>query len=357
MLISNIDSIFFSIDINKYEEENFDLLKYLEESKKQAKEDKLNDKVITLGDKNFKILPNGARFHSYILHNDTLELKFAQNRSKNGNNYPISIRIKSLYLWEKGFVDAYMAIIDYLKTIVKGDFIAEKISRADLCCHTDNLKFSTLCDIYESWRGSFRKVEYFMYNRKITGFSFGSFKEKNIMCRIYDKTLEIKTSGKVWFNHIWKKEGMDIENVWNVEFQVGRKFFKDYGVESVQDFILKMRSIWEHLTKTWICYINLDNDNITRCSAKKCWIEIQDAYLNYCYQQIIKREKQLNTKADELIPLLVGVLTSYGACKQKIVLDRVLDDFKKDMKNYLMFKKENTPIEKIFLDKLEYLFS
>ncbi|MCT4606656.1 MAG: hypothetical protein N4A64_11235 [Marinisporobacter sp.] len=357
MVLSNIDSIFFSIDVSNYEEKNADLLQKLEEGKEQAKADTQTDKIIILGDKNFELLPNGARFHAYILHNDTLELKLAQNRSKNGNNYPVSVRIKSLFLWEKGFIDAYMEVIEYLKTIIKGEFIAEKISRADLCCHTDSLKFYTLCDIYESWKGNFRKVEYFTYNRKTTGFTFGSFKEKNVMCRVYDKTLEITTSNKTWFKEIWLKEGMDIENIWNVEFQVGRKFFKNYGVESVQDFILKMRAIWEYLTKEWINYIDLDNSRVERCSIKACWKEIQDAYLNYCYQQIIKREKQVNTKAEELIPLLVGVLTSYGACKQKIVLDRVIDDFKEDMRKYLQEKKENIPIEKIFFDKLEFLFS
>lgn len=356
-MISNIDSIFFSIDIKDYEENNKDLLTLLDKSKDEAKVDKLLEKIIKIGDKNFIILPNGARFHAYILHNDSFEIKFAQNRSKSKTNYPISIRIKSLMLWEKGFIQAYTDTIEFIKTIIQGDIIGEKISRADLCCHTDNLTFDTMLDVYENWRGTFRKVEHYFFNRKLNGLTFGSFNDKNIMCRIYDKSLEIKTSGKTWFNEIWHKEKMDIENVWNVEFQIGRKYFKDYQIETVQDFIIKMRGIWEYLTRDFLQYINLDDTNISRCTTKESWIKIQNSYQDYCNFKPIKRELQINKNAQQLMPLLVGVLTSYGACKEKITLDRTLEDFKTDLDIYLKDKKNNVPIEKLFYDKLEFILS
>lgn len=356
-MISNIDSIFFSLDIKNYEKNNKELLLFLESEKEESKEDRQLENIIKLGEKKFTILPNGARFHAYIIHNDSLEIKLSQNRSKSKNNYPVSIRIKSLYLWEKGFLNAYMETIEYIQTIIKGDIIADKLSRADLACHTDKLKFETMLDIHENWRGNFRKVEHYFYNRKLNGFTFGSFNDLNIMCRIYDKSLEIKTSGKTWFNEIWTSQDMDIENVWNVEFQVGRKFFREHNIETVNDFIVHMRGIWEYLTKDWITYINLDNSRKERCTTKDEWLEIQKTYQTYCNYVPIKREKQLNKDADNLIPLLVGVLTSYGACKQKIVLDKVIDDFKDDLDRYLKDKKDNVPVEQLFYDKLEYMYS
>lgn len=353
MLISNIDSFFFSLDFEDYTLGNKDLLEKLADSKEEAKIDRLKEVTVNFGGRKFKILPNGSRFHSYILHNDNLEIKLARHRSKSRNNFPVSIRLKSLYLWEKGFLNAYMETIDFIENTIKGEIIADKISRADLCCHTDEL---FPCPDLKLWRGNFRKVELFTFNRAITGFSFGTFAEKNVMCRIYDKTLEIKSSNKTWFNEIWKKENMNINNVWNVEFQVGRKFFKDHNIDNCQDFILKMRGIWEKLTKSWINYIENDDSNISRCSIRQEWKNIQNAYLNYCLQEPIKREEQKNYDAEKLIPLLVGVLTSYGACKQNIVLDRVIEDFKKDVDKYLKEKKANMPIEKVFYDKLEYLY-
>lgn len=352
-MISNIDSFFFSVDIEDYSTNNAELLRKLQEAKDEAQIDRLKEIKVDFGGRKFKIMPNGSRFHSYILHNDNLEIKLARHRSRSKNNYPVAIRLKSLYLWEKGFLNAYMETIGFIEDTIKGAIVGNKISRADLCCHTDEL-FPT-ADL-EVWRGRFRKIEIFTYNRCINAFVFGSFNENNIMCRIYDKTLEIKSSGKTWFNKIWQSEGMNVNNVWNVEFQVGRKFFKEHNIESSQDFILKMRGIWEKLTGDWINLINLDNDRKSRCTVKDEWINIQGAYLDFCLQKPVKREKQKNYDAKKLIPLIVGVLTTYGACKQKIVLDRVLDDFKNDMKEYLEDKKDNVPIEQLLYDKLEYLY-
>lgn len=356
-MVSNIDSIFFSIDIDNYENLNNELLEKLQDYKDKAKDNKLTDLQITIQNKTFTILPNGARFHSYILHNESLEIKFAKARSKSKSNYPISIRIKSLMLWEYGFIDAYVKTIDYIKSIVKGEIIAEKLSRADMACHVDDFKIESILDLNESWRGNFRKVNHYFYNRKINGLTFGTFTEKNIMARIYDKSLEIKSSNKLWFNDIWLKEGMNINNVWNIEYQIGRNYFKENQIETVADFIKSMRAIWEYLTNTWLAFIDLTDTNISRCPLKPVWDKISKAYLNYCNTKPIRRQKQLNKRAEALIPQLVGVLTSYGACKYNLNLDNILTDFKKDIKEYLLEKKDNIPIEQIVYDKIEYLFS
>jgi hypothetical protein len=93
-MISNIDSYFFSLDIEEYDENNQDLIRNLELAKNQAKENKLEEHTIELASKKFIILPNGARFHAFILHNDSMELKFAQGRSKSQSNSPVAVRIK-----------------------------------------------------------------------------------------------------------------------------------------------------------------------------------------------------------------------------------------------------------------------
>jgi len=353
MNISNIDSFFFSMDFEEYNAENKELLNTLAELKEKAQEDRMIETYITLNCRKFKLLPNGSRFHAYILHNDSLEIKVASNRSKSKNNFPVAIRLKSMLLWEKGFLDAYMETEQFITSLFNGEVKGNKISRADLCCHTDDL-FPT--SNLEVWRGRFRKIELFTYNRAINGLVFGSFKENNVMCRIYDKTLEIKSSGKAWFNEIWSKQDMNINNVWNIEFQVGRKFFKEHNIESSQDFIIQMRGIWEKLTGNWINLVNLDDDRKSRCSVHDTWLEVQKAFKEFCLQEPIKREKLKEYDAKKLMPLLVGVLTSYGASYQQITLYRVLDQFKEDLKEYLEEKKDNVPLEQLFLDKLEYIF-
>lgn len=355
MQIANVDSLFFSIDIKDYEKNNKELIQLLELYKLQAKADTLQDTYLDYKTYRFKIMPNGLRFHSFILHNEIISISISAHRSTSKENYPVSVRLKSLFLWQKGYLQAYEDSINILKDIFKGDFISEKISRADICCHTDNLQL-TINDI-NNFRGTFKKNEIFMTNRKLSGLTFGTFTEKSVMLRIYNKSLEIKTSGKTWFNQIWEKQKMNIDNVWNVEFQIGRSFFKEHNIETVADFSVKSRAIWEQLTASYCCYVNLDNDNISRCSIKVEWQVIQTAYKDYIKQTLIKRDKQMRCTADELLPLLTGVLISYGAYKMNFSLQDVLDDFNIDLKNYLKEKKDNANISELILKRSQYIYS
>ncbi|WP_312700564.1 hypothetical protein [Sedimentibacter sp.] len=355
MQISNIDSLFFSVDIKDYEKNNQELIQLLELYKLQAKADTLQDTYVDYKTYRFKIMPNGLRFHSFILHNEIISISISSHRSANKENYPVAVRLKSLFLWQKGYLQAYEDSINILKDIFKGEFISEKISRADICCHTDSLQLN-LEDV-NSFRGTFKKNEIFMTNRKLSGLTFGTFTEKNVMLRIYNKSLEIKQSGKTWFNSIWEKQSMNIDNVWNVEYQIGRSFFKEHNIESVADFAVKSRSIWEQLTQTYCCYINLDNDNISRCSIKSEWLEIIQAYNEYIKQDLIKRDKQMRCTADELLPLLTGVLISYGACKYNFSLQDVLQDFNNDLSEYLKTKKGNADLSDLLLKRSQYIHS
>lgn len=355
MQIANVDSLFYSIDIKDFEKNNEQLLNLLELMKLQAKADTMQDTYIDYKTYRFKILPNGLRFHSYILHNEIMSISISAHRSRNENNYPVAVRLKSLFLWQNGFLQAYEDSINILHDIFNGEFIKEKISRADICCHTDNLNL--IIDDVNSFRGTYKKNEIFMTNRKLSGITFGTFTEKNCMCRIYNKSLEIKTSGKSWFNEIWKNQQMDIEKVWNIEFQVGRTFFKDYNIETVTDFSLKTRAIWEKLTSDFLCYINQDDSNISRCSTKPEWLILQSAYEDYVKQKIIKRVKQMRCSADELLPLLTGVLVSYGACKFNYSLDDVLTDFKQDLQVYLKERKGGIQLSDMLLERSKYIFS
>lgn len=355
MYISNVDSLFFSIDIKDFEEHNKTLLQVLAFKKDEAKADTMKEVFLDLGIYKFHILPNGLRFHAYILHNENLSISISQARSKSKNNYPVAIRIKSIMLWQYGYIEAYTKTMEIIQNIFKGIIIDEKISRADLCCHIDNLNI-TASD-FNNFRGNFKKNELFFTNRKLTGITFGTFTEKNCMLRIYDKSLEIKTSGKTWFNLIWTGHDMDIENVWNVEFQVGRTFFKEHNIETIQDFILKARAIWEKLTTEYCCLIIPDDSNISRCSTNPIWLELQQSYNTFIKTELIKREKQMRCRADELLPLLTGVLLSYGACNFNLSIDDTLEDFKNALKVYLAEKKDNADINKLLFDRMQYIYS
>ena len=315
MFIPNVDTLIATIDIVDYDNKASELLKTLELCKEKAKsglkENISNTEQITIGDMTFEVFPNGSRHHAYILHNDLYEIKLASYRSNAGDSYPVFIKIKSACLWSKGYIKAWEDIELFIQKNV-GEILKNKISRLDICCHTD--KLNLISSDIDKFTGKFRSDEIYRSDRALSGFTFGSGKNKKVFCRIYNKTLEIEQKRqKIWFYDIWSKNNMNIQNVWNIEFQIGRKFFKDYGIETVEESLRKLKSIWEYCTIDWITMRDLTNTRKERCKINEIWILVQKVFDNIESENLISRDKQLERDSEVLIPSIMGYLTTYSA--------------------------------------------
>ena len=316
MKLPNADSLFFSVDLKDYTEGNEKLtnvLALLKGKKREAKENELTGTYVRIMNEVFEILPNGSRFHAYILHNDHYEIKIAKVRSKNDNNYPISVRVKSAALWNVGLFPAYYSVMEFINKNI-GPVKSEKISRLDLCVHTDELEFNV--EDINNFSGRYKKETMYFQNRNVSGFVFGTFTNKTIMARIYNKALEVKTKKKkLWFFDIWQKNNMDIDSVWNVEFQLGRELFKEFGMESVMQVLEHIESLWDYCTN-WLTYRVNDKTRKTNSDVTKVWETIQKSYINFvnvCQKQLISRVKQLKATAMAYLPQLFGLLSSFIA--------------------------------------------
>ncbi|SHJ54495.1 hypothetical protein [Paramaledivibacter caminithermalis] len=348
MFIPNIDTLIATIDIEDYDIRAYALLLTLEELKEEAK-NKLKESIaskvqVKIGNMTFEVLPNGSRHHAYILHNDLYEVKLARYRSSSGDSYPVFVKIKSACLWSKGYRKAWEDIKSFINKYV-GEVLTNKISRLDICCHTDELQL-TSSDI-DRFSGKFRSDEIYRSDRKLSGFTFGSGKNKNVFCRIYNKTLEVKQKRqKTWFFDIWEKQNMDIENVWNVEFQLGRKFFKKHEIETVEKAFKQLKPMWEYCTTLWITMRDLTNTRKDRCDINETWLRLQDTFKNFEGKELITRDKQLERESEVLIPSIMGYLTTYSARSNiKDLGDSLMNVINKGL-NYLEnAKKSNFTIE------------
>lgn len=337
MQIPMIDTLQATIDIKDYENVAKDLLSRLENKKNEAKLAKANNAsekvLINIGNMSFEIMQNGSKGYAYILHNDYYEVKFAQFRSKKDDFYPIFVRVKSECLWSKGPKQSWEEILQWLFENV-GLIVNNKISRLDLCCHTDELKL-TLNDI-EKFKGKFSKDEVIRNKRKVTGINFGSRNSNKIYCRIYNKTEEVnKKKKKLWFKEIWNKAGLKEKEVWNVEFEILRGFFKEFNIDSVEDAFDRLKSIWEYCTKEWLVKVKLDRTRIERSTLDETWLNIQKAFLDYESKELIKREYQLQADASALVPGAIGNITSYAARKGITDINLILTLLKNEGERYL----------------------
>ena len=343
-MIPMIDYLSASINIENYIGSTEDILIKLEQLKNQAKltqNSNMSEKtLITIGDQTFYILSNGSKGYAYILHNDYYEVRFAQFRSENEAFFPIFIKIKSECLWSIGPFEAWLNITQWIYKYI-GKIITNKLNRIDLCCHTD--KFNLSYADFDKFRGRFDNQELYSSRRIVSGFTFGSRNTGRIFCRIYDKSKEInKKRKKLWFNQIWEEKGLDTENIWNIEFEINRKFLSEYKIETVERAFQMLQSIWNYCTYNWLIKINLDNIRRERCSINDKWLPLQNAFEDYSSLPLIKRTDQLDYDSYSLVPGAIGNITSYAARRGITNISTALLMLKKDGHQYLDKAKNMT---------------
>lgn len=341
MYIPMVDTLFASTDIFDYEESTRELRKKLKERKEEAglaATKQASTKVtIEIGNLTFQVLAYGKTGHAYILHNDLYEVNLSEFRSKNDDFYPVNIRIKSECLWSYGPERAWENIISWVQNNV-GGVKTDKISRIDICVHTDNLELSQ--SDADTFKGKFHNQKIYLFRRKVTGMDFGFGSSSHLACRIYNKSLEVEQKGnKLWFKDIWSQNRMSDKKVWNVEFQINREFLKEHTIETVRDAFHRLKTMWSFCTENWIVKVNLDHTRVERCTINEVWKELQRAFDDFKHAPLIKRERQLAVDAEALVPGTFGNITTFAARKGITDMNLILAMLKVRGEEYLSHKE------------------
>lgn len=273
---------------------------------------------IDLGMWKFEVLNHGSRSYYYLLHNDDMEIRLAKYRSRKEENFPVFVHFKSQFLWSDIYglstlEDKFRLVIEWLQDVFNGKYITSKINRIDLCYHTDDipLGFNAEHFVGRHTLDTTRRT-----HRVISGIDIGSRRSNKLFLRCYNKFLEARATKKEWFFKIWEHAGLNIRKVWNIEFQVDREFFSEFKVgrkrlDTAEEIIARMPTIWHYLTNDWITYRIPDNERRTRWSLHPWWeslLEFAEA------TEKISRGKQRELPtATVLIPAIRGYLSSYAA--------------------------------------------
>ncbi len=306
---------------------------------------------ITINNLKFKLLSHGTKGYAYILHNNGYEVKIAQYKSKIKSWLPIQVRISSEYLWLYGLENSWSLIYNWIVETF-GNIETEKVCRLDLCTHVSDVDLTTNWE--NSYKGTFKKRNMFLTNNQINSITFGTRDSKNIYCRIYNKTLEIQEKKhKTWFYEIWNKNGLNFENVWNIEFEIKSEFLRKYELYTVNDILTHLKDLWLLCTSKFLTKINNDNAKVERCSINSEWLEIQKCYNNFKSSPLIDKKIKQDYDANDLIPTIMGYITSYCAYKKILAIDDAINDLKENGKKY--FTKKNTTFEKEVKEKINMI--
>jgi hypothetical protein len=314
-LIGGIDTLEIGYSIVNYDlkQEVWDML---EEGKNRA-QDTLYDKgtSIKFREYDFIVLRVGTGRYKYILTNDDLDVRINPS-ARSGEFFPeLRVRLKSQFLWRNGWKSAITKIDWWIRTWAY--VIEVKVSRIDITVDFLGKLPKLTPELKEIVTRSRKKGVYINYDKyldgnEISGYTFG---KGDLLCRIYDKTKEIKVKGKKWFKDLWRTEDWkEGEIVTRIEFQVRRKVIKEMKINTTKDLTTKLPDLWKYFTTEWLTIRKIKKDSHrTRWPVSKLWMVVQSGYSKFGNIVGVSRLKQLRADKDIIERNLEGYCYSLVA--------------------------------------------
>ena len=159
---------------------------------------------------------------------------------------------------------------------------------------------------------------------------------------------------KTWFYEIWENNSMNIDNVWNIEFEIKSEYLRKFNIITVKDVIEHLQDLWKYCTTKFIIKIDRTNKRVERCNTNENWLEIQKVYDNFSSVGLIERKKQIELDANTLVPNIVGSITSYSARKEQNNIDDAFSNLYNDTKKYLL--RKNTSFKEEVNNKIAFFY-
>lgn len=313
MKISGIDTLEIGLEIEEYEENFENFLMKLDELKNMSQINNRKETII-INESSFFVSPKGQGIYRYKIENQQISICFMIKQIQNTPS--IYIRFSSFFLWELGYNQAYNVFMQWFHNSFNVNITNVKISRVDICFDTDEISFNER-DIEKLYSRAIKMEQKYAddiyYNRKVfSGFVIG--KGSDLSCRIYNKTLEIKNSNKLWFENIWKELcWKGTSNVWRIEFQIRKKVLKELDIKTIEDIDDRLVNIWSYLTQKWlIMKQNGKDSNKSRWKVTNKWKAIQKADFDYVGNASV-RNRLIKGERDKLIAQCGGILLSITA--------------------------------------------
>lgn len=214
----------------------------------QAFEDALSaTATIILADRHFQVRPGGSKFYRYLLAGDNY---FIQVSSPTAKSLPLAhTQVRSRHLLDVG-PEAALVELDEIVAELGVLSGPATISRADLCV---DFRADFELDAWSSraWITRARKLAAYTVSGKPTGWTISE--GNDLSARLYDKTLEIESSGKDYWKPIWHQAGWQPpQKVYRLEFQFRSRVLREHGVRTLAELLEKLGPLWRYASERWL---------------------------------------------------------------------------------------------------------
>jgi len=288
----------------------------LDELKVKAQSPDITEQVqaqFVVGTHIFEVKDKGAGLFPFVLDDNAYRLQF----SRPGKKLPMAyVKVSAEYLAFKG----PRAVQEELEVLLSefGEITGRNmVSRIDLAAD-----FSSPC-IMDSWHRSAwvtRAVEIDNYarNQEFTGWSIGM--SGIIGARLYDKTKEIKHSGKFWAENLWLPAGWEPgQQVWRLEFEFKRDYLKERQLSSLESVLVNLNGLWRYATTEWLRLTEPNPADSTRARwpTHPLWVALASVDWETTGGVLLKRFTNARMPDEKrLFSMVFSSLASYMAIHQ-----------------------------------------
>jgi hypothetical protein len=287
----------------------------LAELKRCAQSDDSRERALAqvkLGDHLFEVKDKGKGRYAFVLQDNAFHVAISR-----GEALPVGyVQVGSEFLAYAGpeeaekrarFVLASLGLVRDGETVSRADLFVDFIAPIALDAWPTQAWITRAAQVMQWW-----------VNGKPSGWTVGQ--GGDISARLYDKTLEIRTSSRAAYNYIlWADRGWNGEQVYRLEVQLRRAVLKELGINTVTELVANQQRLWRYFTQDWLrlALPSADN-NRSRWATDPLWLALSDAPITLPEGGRLKRFRFERLPEDErLLRPIAGFLTSFMA-KRKI---------------------------------------
>lgn len=206
----------------------------------------------------FEVKDKGSSIFPYVIEDGAFRISLSRTSKKTPMAY---VKLSSRYLCSIKPVEAETHLRHILSELgILSNY--DHVSRIDLCAdfvsHQNMESWGR-----EAWITRGKKIDAHAVNEKFTGWSIGL--GGKISCRLYNKLIEIHTSGRTDLIPLWKEAGwIEDEPVWRVEFQLMRDVLAEHGLIGLDGVLANLNGLWSYASTEWLRLTLPNSDDQTR---------------------------------------------------------------------------------------------